>query len=261
MVGIAARAEPDHVAAGNSSPAAAIAASVGFETTPAAEEPLAAAADAWPSDAVPASVFYGGPAHGPAAQAESDSPSVAGPEAVAGAAGPVAAPSGAAPAGAGDPLAEAGDGVWYVRPSSGGQFGPADRDVMRTWLAEGRVNPDALVWREGWRDWQEAATVFPQLASRPSAYGLDTLLAIEMPPPSATPQTFRAASRRQFRRTQATIVIGLLVALIILFAVLLWIWFHEGEAPAEQPAARGAAVLRFDPIRSLWPSAVRPHSA
>lgn len=52
------------------------------------------------------------------------------------------------------------DTVWYVRPPSGGQFGPATGDIMRQWLQEGRITPDTLVWREGWRDWREARGVF-----------------------------------------------------------------------------------------------------
>jgi hypothetical protein len=62
-----------------------------------------------------------------------------------------------------DPLSEAGDVVWYVRPPSGGQYGPATAKLMRQWLAEGRISPDTLVWREGWRDWQQASAVFRQL--------------------------------------------------------------------------------------------------
>ena len=49
---------------------------------------------------------------------------------------------------------------WYVRPSSGGQFGPAESDVMKNWLKEGRVGKDSLVWCEGWDDWQNAAEIF-----------------------------------------------------------------------------------------------------
>ena len=47
-----------------------------------------------------------------------------------------------------DPIAEAPDAVWYVRPPTGGQFGPADGTIMRRWLNEGRVSAEALVWRE-----------------------------------------------------------------------------------------------------------------
>ena len=38
-----------------------------------------------------------------------------------------------------DPLAETPSAVWYVRPRTGGQFGPAAADVMRQWLKEGRA--------------------------------------------------------------------------------------------------------------------------
>jgi len=53
--------------------------------------------------------------------------------------------------------------VWYVRPPAGGQYGPAAPEVVRTWLSEGRITPDTFVWREGWRDWQVARDVFPEM--------------------------------------------------------------------------------------------------
>ncbi len=63
-----------------------------------------------------------------------------------------------------DPFAEAPTAVWYVRPVSGGQYGPASGDIMKSWLNEGRVAKDSFVWREGWTDWKEAQNVFEQLA-------------------------------------------------------------------------------------------------
>ncbi len=68
-----------------------------------------------------------------------------------------------------DPLAEAPAAIWYVRPPTGGQYGPAPVQVMRDWLGQRRVGPDYLVWREGWPDWRPAAQVFPQLGSAPAA--------------------------------------------------------------------------------------------
>ncbi len=67
-----------------------------------------------------------------------------------------------------DPIAEAPEAVWYVRPPTGGQFGPADAQIMRRWLSEGRVSADSLVWREGWEDWKTGDTVFPSLRSTPA---------------------------------------------------------------------------------------------
>ena len=36
---------------------------------------------------------------------------------------------------------------------------------MRTWIAEGRVTLDSLVWREGWPEWKKAGPLFPGLLS------------------------------------------------------------------------------------------------
>jgi hypothetical protein len=62
-----------------------------------------------------------------------------------------------------DPIEENPTAVWYVRLATGNQYGPAAGDVFREWIAEGRVTPESLVWREGWDEWQTASVVFPQL--------------------------------------------------------------------------------------------------
>ncbi len=126
--------------------------------------------------------------------------------------------------GTGDPLAEAGNLVWYVRPSSGGQFGPAPADLMRTWLAEGHVNADALVWREGWRDWREADNVFSQLSRRQTIPGLENIL----PEPVASPVGSHPYNRRARARNKSLIAVGALVLTVfILFGVLLWVLFQQ----------------------------------
>jgi len=71
-----------------------------------------------------------------------------------------------------DPIAEAPQSKWFVLPAgSKKNYGPALGDAMRQWIREGRVGPDALVWREGWSEWRKAAAAFPQLAvaSQPAA--------------------------------------------------------------------------------------------
>lgn len=47
--------------------------------------------------------------------------------------------------------------TWYVRPPSGGQYGPATGEMLRTWIAEARVIPTSLIWRDGWPQWRSAA--------------------------------------------------------------------------------------------------------
>jgi len=88
----------------------------------------------------------------------------------------------------GDPIAEAPNAVWYVRPPSGGQYGPARGDVMRKWIAEGRVSSDSLVWREGWTDWRDAGHLFPTLATPASAPA-----STAAPGPAAAPHASPAA--------------------------------------------------------------------
>jgi len=136
---------------------------------------------------------------------------------------PAAVPSEPAPAAPADPLAESPNAVWYVRPPGGGQFGPAPGDVMRGWIAEGRVAADAIVWREGWRDWQEAATVFPQLAPDPTVAGLEQIAA-EASSQAAAPHHHHPGGTRRKSNTVNTIIITVLVlAVIVLFGVFVWV--------------------------------------
>lgn len=64
------------------------------------------------------------------------------------------------------------DATWYVRPPSGGQYGPASTDELREWIAQGRVAATALLWRDGWPQWRDAADALPELSGQlPGALG------------------------------------------------------------------------------------------
>lgn len=65
-----------------------------------------------------------------------------------------------------DLLTEENEATWYVRPPSGGQYGPATTEVLRHWIQEGRVASNALLWREGWPQWRDAADALPEFAGR-----------------------------------------------------------------------------------------------
>ena len=60
-------------------------------------------------------------------------------------------------------LDEESEGIWYVRPPSGGQYGPATTDLLKQWIDEGRVAATALLWREGWPQWRGASEALPEL--------------------------------------------------------------------------------------------------
>lgn len=57
--------------------------------------------------------------------------------------------------------------AWYIRPASGGQFGPANDEVFAQWVAEGRVSADSWVWRNGWADWQSGTEALREFGARP----------------------------------------------------------------------------------------------
>ena len=58
--------------------------------------------------------------------------------------------------------------VWYVRPPSGGQYGPATGDILRGWIAEARVTPTSLIWRDGWAQWRSASEALSEFGAAPA---------------------------------------------------------------------------------------------
>jgi hypothetical protein len=122
------------------------------------------------------------------------------------------------PAASGDALAEAGDVVWYVHPPTGGQFGPAAANVMRDWIAEGRIGANSLVWHEGWAEWERAEDVFPQLSPpHASVRESDGLRLVVSPARSSIVSDHRLSRANIFQ----IVFIGLLtLAVIALFFTL-----------------------------------------
>lgn len=146
----------------------------------------------------------------------------------------------APPAAPADPIAEAPNAVWYVRPPSGGQFGPAAGDTMRKWVGEGRVTAESLIWREGWGDWKKANSAFPSLGGTAVA---EPVSAARPAAASTPPATKPAPAGNQM----AIIIVVLLVVLtVVLLGVLVYVLngMPKGDAdPKKSTAAVPAAVL------------------
>jgi hypothetical protein len=128
---------------------------------------------------------------------------------------------------ANDPIAEAPTAIWYVRPPTGGQYGPARGDIMRRWLSEGRVSSDSLVWREGWTDWQHAGKLFPALenAGQLPAPAPEPAVSTTIPltPRSSTRASTRYEAKKQSNTSLAiAVLVGLGIVCLILAGVLIY---------------------------------------
>ena len=163
-----------------------------------------------------------------------------------------------------DPLAQSPDAVWYVRPASGGQFGPATSDVMRTWIAEGRVGPDSLVWQEGWRDWQQAAEVFPPLASGQLESELGAVGTSGGASTGAPTRGYDRPSRSRSVALNAAIIAALILAVAALLGIFLWVLKggpeRQGDASTRAPTSVASAVHGPPAERSI-PAASGHHGA
>ena len=117
---------------------------------------------------------------------------------------------------------------------------------MRAWIAEGRVGPDSLVWQEGWRDWQQAAEVFPLLGSGglesdPGAIGTSEGAATGAPT-----RGYDRPSRSRSVLLNAAIIIVLILAVVALLGIFLWVLQggpeRQEDASTRTPTSVASAV-------------------
>ena len=147
-----------------------------------------------------------------------------------------------------DAPAESEAASWYVRPTSGGQYGPIDDQLVRQWIRESRLAADSLVWRDDWPDWRRASDVFAELAqpATVSAATPDGPLSLslfdeELAPASlpAGPTGVTPAYRASFssvrtsqgpgKRAKWMIwLLGLIVVLLAVALVLVVLYFGNG---------------------------------
>lgn len=78
------------------------------------------------------------------------------------------------------------DSRWYVRPPSGGQYGPATTHTLLDWIQQRRVTADSLVWREGLENWGIVRDVIPEpFGGLPPSNGPTA----QLPPTQSSPIT------------------------------------------------------------------------
>jgi len=84
---------------------------------------------------------------------------------------------------------------WYVRPPSGGRYGPANGTTMRQWIAQQRITPDSLLWRDGWPQWRKGSEFVPQWSPEiaPSA---SAVLPKPIPAASQAPSTLPSLTEK-----------------------------------------------------------------
>jgi hypothetical protein len=137
---------------------------------------------------------------------------------------PPAPPS---PAARVDPIGEAPEAIWYVRPPTGGQFGPARGDVLRKWIGEGRVSGDSLVWREGWPDWRSAGDLFPELCPSQKAADVAPVAPAVAPRPARVPDR-KAAKKKANSEMAVAALVCLVLVCLILVTVLVIVLAQQG---------------------------------
>ncbi|HEV3004200.1 MAG TPA: GYF domain-containing protein [Pirellulales bacterium] len=170
-ISIPAESEPAEGAVATALEQAVVPAGAKWTTGPVpVKAPVSARVSAPGKSSAPAKAKAGGPAPGTPAPAAANSPAqTAQPLKQPDPNSHAVAPSAAAatrptPGPAPDPISEAPQLQWYVMPpGASSQYGPAAGDAFRSWIQEGRVTAESLVWRQDWPEWKRAGNVFPEL--------------------------------------------------------------------------------------------------
>ncbi len=145
------------------------------------------------------------------------------------------------------------EAMWFVRPPSGGQFGPAAGPVFAQWVDERRVTRDSLVWREGWEQWKLADEVFleafpllnkagpPEPVFNPeskSNAGETATVGVKAP-------DWMVRRKQQKKKLQRQITLGLVVVAVLLTLVLIWVLFFRPKEKEKPTAANSLPYFRM----------------
>lgn len=123
------------------------------------------------------------------------------------------------------------DARWFVRPPSGGVYGPADTRTLEAWISQRRVTPDSYLWREGMEIWSSAMELIPEAFVSESAppavappVNAPIATAVEsIPNPALAKAKANLEQRRKKKRKQTWIILGLLGAITVCLLATLFV--------------------------------------
>jgi hypothetical protein len=174
--------------------------------------------------------------------------------------------------------------VWFLRPRSGGQYGPATEEVFRTWMAEGRVAADAHVWRDGWSDWKlvrDAVNELPAsldaIAPSSGSKGVWPVVDASVDRPAEPPRVASAletvqpavnekaiqpgslylAHRKRANKRQLTLALSMFAVVVILACVLVWVLIRDDSTAPSATQGR-VAPLESQPITAYAARGIGP---
>jgi hypothetical protein len=159
------------------------------------------------------------------------------------------------PVAATDPLQIPPGENWYVHLQTGKQQGPIASDTLREWLDQARIGVDALVWRNGWDQWQVIRDAFSQTQSLEASAEPVTSSRVDFSEsdriaPSGLPsQQFGEWRNRRKSRFSTTASLCLLGMVMLLFVLLLFVFFNR-----KQPAKVSSLELRGLLAPLVWQS-------
>jgi hypothetical protein len=95
---------------------------------------------------------------------------------------------------------------WFVRPPSGGQYGPATTQMLLDWIGQKRVTADSLLWREGLTTWVSARELVPEPFGGQSSSG--NAVSHDIRPPVPAPPTIAPSSTTSVASTNPITTLG-----------------------------------------------------
>jgi hypothetical protein len=157
--------------------------------------------------------------------------------------------------------------IWYVHLPTGQRWGPANTDNISQWMQQGHIPATALIWRDGWLEWKLAADAFSEPKanpiSRPQPSSQSPVGTLHDEPlvdvlAQAPASGMATIYRRSGRYPSANVTFVLLGLVVVLFAVMLYVFFLRDSRPKQSTFFDGHRIEiweRFALVAGCAPTA------